>query len=175
MKFLYRFILALNSIILLAVIYLVKGYIYIPGIGKYSLVIYIMGPILFSAICLWISRFLSCDIISGGITDVEMANNSYLPSYLGYFFIALSVPDDNNVTFLVVFGIVFVFTFYSQSLYFNPMFLIFGYKFYYVTKSNGLKIFVISKKEIRTTTGLKFEDLRRINDFTFIDLEHIKK
>lgn len=172
MKLFYRFLLTLNSLVLLLIVYFVKEYKWIPKLGVYSVIIFVLIPILLSAICLWIANFLSRDTIEGGITDVEMVNNSYLPSYLGYFFIALSVQRDKYIALILVFGIVFVFTYCSQSLYYNPMFLVFGYKFYYVTKSNGLKVFIISKKEIKTTKELQFPNLRRINDFTFIDKEH---
>lgn len=102
---------------------------------------------------------------------MEMANDVYMPSYLGYFFVALSIPNSDWIILLFVFGIVFVFTYFSQSLYYNPLFLLFGYKFYYVTKKNNLKVFIISKKDIQETKDLKFNNLRRINDFTFIDKE----
>ena len=116
---------------------------------------------------MWFSRFLSDDIITGGITEAESANNSYLPSYLGYFFVALSINDCD--TLIWVTGIVMVFTFFSQTLYFNPLFLIFGYKFYNVSTDNGVKFFVISKKNITTVNNLSFHKLKRINNYTFID------
>lgn len=100
-----------------------------------------------------------------------MANDGYLPSYLGYFFVALSIPGKDIQTLSLVFGILFVFVFFSRTVYYNPLFLIFGYKFYYVTKENDMKVFIISRKDIHDIKGLVFTKLRRINDFTFIDEE----
>ena len=47
----------------------------------------------------------------------------------------------------------------------------FGYRFYYITNSKNMRIFLISKKDIKNTKDLEFQNLRRINYFTFIDRE----
>ena len=156
---------------LLVVVYFVKEHITIPiSIVKYeyiSYMIYVVGLVFFSGICLLLTRFLRRDTIEGGIEEIEVANNSYLPTYLGYFFIALGVNDVS--TLLWVFLIIFIFTYFSQNLYFNPMFLLFDYKFYYITTTKGMKLFIISKKNIKSKEGLAFNEIGRINDYTFID------
>lgn len=172
MKVFYKLLLTVNSMMLLVVIYLIKEKITITSCKKVpdamSYILYFLITLLFSAFCLWMSKWLQHDSIEGGITEVEDANNSYLPSYLGYFFVALSV--NNDVTLFWVFITLLVFTFNSQTLYFNPNFLFFGYSFYYVTIETGMKIFIISKRsDIKTVDNLKFDTLRRINNFTFID------
>jgi hypothetical protein len=120
-----------------------------------------------TGISLLLTRFLSDDSIEGNIKDLEQANNAFLPSYLGYFFVALSVPYFETLIF--TFAILFVFTYFSQTLYFNPLFLLWGYQFYYITTENNVKIFIISKRQIRSTQGLNFAKLKRINNFTYID------
>jgi hypothetical protein len=70
-----------------------------------------------------------------------------------------------------VFLLLFVFTFLSQTLYFNPLFLIFGFQFYYLTTTNEIKLFIITKKELKDPKSTEFKKLRRINNFTFIDIE----
>ena len=77
----------------------------------------------------------------------------------------------NSNSLEIIFFIIFIFIFCSQALYYNPLFLIFGYKFYYVTNSKKMKIFIISKREINGDGNLIFENLKRINDYTFIDKE----
>lgn len=171
MKTIFKIVLTMNAMMLLVVVYAVKEHVTIPiSIIKnehISYMIYVVGLIMFSGICLAITRMLRKDTIEGGIEEVEVANNSYLPTYLGYFFIALGVNDISTLVW--VFMIIFAFTYFSQSLYFNPMFLLFGYKFYYVTTAKGMKLFVISKKNIKTIDGIVFKEIGRINDYTFID------
>ena len=171
MKLLFKIMLAFDSIMLLLIVYLTKETIWLPHLGEYTLALYIAIPIVLSVLCLALSNCLSHDSIESGITNVELANDSYLPSYLGYFFVALSIPKGNVTALCLIFGMLLVFLLCSQNLYYNPLFLLFGYKFYYVTKSNGMKILLISKRKITQVKGLQFNDLRIINDFTFMDKE----
>lgn len=170
-KTVYRGFLTLNATILLAFIYAVKCRLFFDRIGGYSIFIYIIVILLFTALCLKGREILPNDSIEG-ICTISMANDTYMPSYLGYFFVALSIQNKDWLTFGVVFCVIYIFTFFSQSLYFNPLFLIFGYNFYYVTSHNQTKIFVISrKKDIRGSDKINFNSLKRVNEFTFIDKE----
>ena len=89
-------------------------------------------------------------------------------SYLGYFFVALSIP--NLSTLWYVYAVIFVFTHLSKALSFNPLFLLFGYQFYFVTSEDGAKIFLITKQNMKNIQDVDLSKLRRINDFTFIDV-----
>lgn len=173
MKRLYRVLLDCNAISLFFVVYLIKEHNSIMFMKlDISYAIYVAVIILFTGICLALSKLLPNEIISGGVKEVELADSSYLPSFLGYFFVALSITDKRTLVVMAV--IIFIFTYYSQTLYFNPLFLLFGYKFYYITMENGMKLFVLSKKKIKNISGLEFNSLKRINDYTFIDRSHEK-
>jgi hypothetical protein len=130
-------------------------------------------PVLTTGISLLLKKHLSDDSIEKHPKHIEQANNSFLPSYLGYFFVALSIPNLETLWF--VYFMVFVFTFYSQTIYFNPMFLVYGYRFYNVTTDSGVEIFLISKRQIKAADGLVFGSLKRINNFTFIDIENTEE
>jgi hypothetical protein len=139
-----------------------------------SYIAYFLIPVLMTYLSLILAQFLDADSleITGGkskISEVEQANNAFLPSYLGYFFVALSVPYCETLYF--VFGVLFLFTYFSQTLYFNPLFLVFGYQFFYLTTVNKSKIFIITKKSFKKPIDINLPNLRRINNFTFIDLE----
>lgn len=177
---LFRLFLTFNATSLILVVYLVKEEIVINNwlpcflnLSHWcSYLLYLAIPVLLTFFSLSLSNKLADDSIEveGNqpvIKEVEQANNAYLPSYLGYFFVALSVPHCDTLIF--VFIILFLFTFLSQTLYFNPLFLVFGYHFYYVTTETSIKIFVISKRNLKNPKGLSFPNLKRINDFTFID------
>lgn len=168
MKLLYRILLTCDAIGLFFVVYLVKSNITILQLNiVVSFVIYVGAVLLLTYMCLVVTKKLPDETITGGICEVELANNSYLPIYLGYFFVALSV--NSFITLFCVGALIIVFTYLSQSLYFNPLFLLFGYKFYYITTENGMKLFVLTKKSIKSINGLKFEKLKRVNDYTFIE------
>jgi hypothetical protein len=181
MNLLFRLFLAFNSTALLLVVYLIKMGITIPFVphciavipNYVSYCLYIFLFTLLTPLALFLTTFLGdTDIEEKTITNVESANDAFLPSYLGYFFVALDVP--NGETLFFAYLMIFAFTFLSQTLYFNPMFLIFGYHFYNLTTSNNVRVFMITKKQFKDPNNLGFPFLKRINDFTFIDNE-IKK
>lgn len=112
-------------------------------------------------------KFKDENIEAGGILHVDQANNSFMPSYLGYFFVAVSV--NSNTLFVAVYLIIFLFTFLSQTHYYNPLFLVFNYRFYFLTTNRGNRIFVITRKKLEYAATVAFDHLKRINNFTFID------
>ena len=142
--------------------------------GYISYVTYFIVPVILTYLSLLFANKLDDDSIESEgdrsvINEIEQANNAYLPSYLGYFFVALSVPFCDTLIFIFV--ILFLFTYLSQTLYFNPLFLIFGYQFYYLTTVNNVKIFLITKEKLKNPKNLSFPKLKRINDFTYINKE----
>ncbi|WP_121626784.1 hypothetical protein [Poseidonibacter antarcticus] len=132
--------------------------------------IYFIVILILSSISIFFIKYLSDDSIEENtITNIEPANDAFLPSYLGYFFVALSVTDIQ--IFFVVFGIIAIFIFYSRISYFNPMFFLFGFNFYYVTNNNNVKVLLITKRELKNTLDIEFSELKRITNYTFIDIK----
>ena len=169
---LLRVLLTFNATSLLIVIYQIKDpflLTYLEGILRYAFNMLLLSvPVALNGLSIWLSRWLGKDSFKKGqVTSIEYANNAFLPSYLGYFFVALSVPNIETLVF--VYGILYVFTFFSQALYFNPLFLLFGFKFYNITTAKGTVIFLISGKEYRTPSEIEIDQARRINGYTFLE------
>lgn len=123
-------------------------------------------PIVLSGILLFLSKFFDWDSIQN-CTECVLADNDFLPVFLGYFFVALSINDFITLSF--IYTIVFIFTFLTQTQYFNPVFLLFGYHFYYVATAHETKVFLIVKgKIIRNVQDVRFTHMRRLNDTTYI-------
>ncbi|OIP53078.1 MAG: hypothetical protein AUK31_02165 [Fibrobacteres bacterium CG2_30_45_31] len=177
MNFLFRILLTFNATSLLLLVFLVqKGYTLVhffpncclamPNILSY--LIYMLVPIFLTLLSILLSGKLGKDRFNhGDAIAIEHANNNFLPSYLGYFFVALSVQ--NWETLGVVYGILFVFTFLSQALYFNPLFLLFGFDFYNITTKNGASIFLISTNDYKLPSDVVLDKVFRINNYTFIE------
>lgn len=174
----FRLLLTFNATSLLVIVFCIQNKFaidhfyphqltsWIPEYISYAA--YITAPILLTYLSLFLSRFLGKDEFkSGEVETIEHANNSFLPSYLGYFFVALSVTDLQTLFF--VYGILFAFTFLSQALYFNPLFLLFGYEFYNVRTTSGTTIFLISRIRYKTPGSVCIPAARRINDYTFLE------
>ena len=189
LNFIFRLLLTFNATSLILVVYAVKeryvlSYLFpkldfLPDYVSY--LVYFLIPIILTYISIIVANGLDSDSIefekeedkkkgiNSPIKVIEQANNAFLPSYLGYFFVALSVPYCDTLIF--VFGILFIFTFLSQTLYFNPLFLFFGYHFYYLTTDNNIRIFIITRQKLKDPKKESFSKLKRINNFTFIDKE----
>lgn len=87
--------------------------------------------------------------------------------YLAYFFVALSTTND--ISFIFVFCVVVTFVYRSNGVYFDPIYVLKGCKIYAVTSKNDVKMYIITRKIIKNTLDLQFHELRRVNDFTFIE------
>ncbi|MDV7105393.1 hypothetical protein R3X26_13365 [Vibrio sp. TH_r3] len=181
MNLLFRLLLTFNATSLLLLIYLVqKGVTLVkllPNCSSvtvwpniYSYLIYLSVPILLTGLSIWFSKWLGRDEFKKGtVESIEHANNSFLPSYLGYFFVALSISNWETLWF--VYGVLFVFTFLSQALYFNPLFLLFGFEFYNIKTTNGTAIFLISRCKYKKPDEIDISKAYRINNYTFMERE----
>ena len=72
-------------------------------------------------------------------------------------------------TLIFVYGVLFAFTFLSQALYFNPLFLLFGFEFYNIKTMSGAGIFLISRNGYKTPSDIVIDRAYRINNYTFIE------
>lgn len=99
---------------------------------------------------------------------IELNDNTYVPTYLGYFFVGMSV--DNFASMIAFYLIIFIFTFFSGIEYFNPIFLFMGYHIYKVESDTGVQNIVIlkTKNVIRRSSELDNLELYRINNLTYI-------
>ncbi len=177
MNLLFRLFLTFNASSLIIVVYLVNNGIVLNDLESLpnwvSYALYFGITVLFSLISLLASNLLDNDNIESEngsqISDIQQANDSFLPSYLGYFFVSLGI--NNSETLFFVYAVIFLFTFLSQTQYFNPLLLILGYHFFYLTTKNNVQIFMITKKKLKNPAEINFKSLKRVNDFTFIDNE----
>jgi len=179
MNIAFRLLLTFNATSLLVIIFLVQkgytlGHIFpgSTGLGQIpnavSYLLYFLVPVSLTGLSTLLSSQLGKDEFKKGeVVSIEHANNSFLPSYLGYFFVALSVGGWEALCF--VYGVLFLFTFLSQALYFNPLFLIFGYEFYNIRTKNGTAIFLISRQKYKKPDDVEILAARRINNYTFIE------
>lgn len=179
MNLLFRLLLTFNATSLLVVIFLAQnGYtlgrffpqyhvlVELPSLVSYA--VYLSIPIVLTGCSILLSCSLGKDCFkSGHVVGIEHANNIFLPSYLGYFFVALSIKNCEVLVF--VYAVLFMFTLRSQALYFNPLFLLFGFDFYNISTKNGAVVFLISRHSYKAPNDVDIPQARRINNYTFIE------
>lgn len=165
----YKLLLTLNATSWMVIIYAIKEEWTIEKMSSCLFGIILLGvPVLLSWISLILARFLGQESPVENCKEFNLADGEFLPIYMGYFFVSVGVSE--NFTMAIVYLIVFVFTFLSQTQYYNPIYLLFGYHYYHVSTESGTRIFVIKKGEvIRNRKDLKFDCLYRLNNSTFIE------
>lgn len=162
----YKIFLSINSTSWVVVMFGIKEEWVIAKIPAWvcSICLLII-PVILSGISVWLTLLRSKDMLED-CKEVEEVNTSFLPTYLGYFFVGLGVEKWQHLFF--VYLIILLFTYVAQAQYFNPILLLLGYRFYSITSGKGTKIFLITKKNLRNARDVSFHDLRRINDTTYI-------
>lgn len=165
---LYKLLLTINATSWMVIIYTIK-----EGWAPRPLPLLVFGifllliPVVFSLLSIYFAKFLDDDALLK-CQEYSLADNEFLPTYLGYFFLSVSITETS--TMIVVYLIVFVFTYLSQTQYFNPLYLLFGYHYYHILTPLGTRVFVIARgKVIRNKENISFEHLKRMNDTTYIE------
>lgn len=183
MSRLYQAFLILSSLMLTCAIYLIgQEYSVVSELSPWlqkeaPLPTQIFSYLLYMAMCVFLSasgfsvlKRLPRELVARGtISSVEIESDTHIPVYLAYFFVALSI--DSTTTFIVVFAIIFTFVKFSSLVRFDPLYSLVGFKLYGVMSSSNVKSYIISKRTLKNAADVEFQDLRRINDFTFLDLE----
>lgn len=169
MNVIYRGLLTLEACSWMLVVFTIKENKPIGCIPAWLFALIIAATTVFLAfISLSLSKQLGNESDIDGCRACELADGSFLPVYLGYFFVSISVS--NWSVMFVLFGIVFVFTHLSGLQIFNPLFLLFRYHYYHITTKNGTVIFVITRsKDLRNAETIHIANLHRINNMTYIE------
>lgn len=172
MNFVLRLFLTFSSVSFFLIVYLIQNEInpLDTCYGNYTWItyaFYVLIPFLFTLLSLGICKLFTKSTIRK-VVSLEPSNNDFLANYLAFFFVALSI--EGLITFWVIFGMTILFTFVSRISYFNPVFLVFRFNFYYVRTGENVKVMLISRKKLRSPQTFEEITVRRINDYTFIEI-----
>lgn len=169
MNFFFELLLAFNATIWMVIIYVINKCCSIIAVSSWILAFMLLIiPVLLSLLTIPLMKHFGKETLPK-CQEVSLADGEFLPIYLGYFFVSVSVTED--FTMVVVYIILFIFTFISKTQYFNPAYLLFGFHYYHILTENRTKVFLIKRgKVIRSDDGISFENLRRMNDTTFIEV-----
>ena len=184
-----RFFLTLFSLSYFIVIYLVKETMSSPSLKvswqQFIGALLLMGTALLLGYIglLLCSYFKPMRLDIQSIESIEAANDNYLVNYIGFFLIATDMND--YVTLVLVFLFLLYLVFKSNVSYFNPAFLVFGYKFYIITTDLKTRIVLITKQTVKKPEDIlpfsgkedqkddgeearRSIQVRKINEYVFI-------
>ena len=173
----------LASSLLVASLYFIKAQVTLFSIGiswldtLLTIFVFLGIPLLLSLIFVQLSKAVSPkDSLRLPAQKVSSANKDYLPVYLSYFFVSLSIPGSVQeglvyVVLVVFILIIWIFTSLTTTYYFNPLLLLMGYKFYNVTSNNGIELFILSRRVIRKNEkDIVFPNLKKLTEFVYIEI-----
>ena len=180
--FFQKMALTLSATWIFVLVYYLKGLSEIESIGNitissalsgylhhhlYRFAFLAMGTLLMVVIPWRIAHKRSTDTLAKAQL-IELVDNSFVPSYLGYFFISISAS--NYLSMIAFYGIILIFMYFAGVEYFNPIFLILGYHIYKVESDNHVQLILILKGRyvIRKSESLQDLALYRINNLTYI-------
>ncbi len=112
---------------------------------------------------------------ANNIVEIEPVNNEYLPIYLGYIFVSVSIPNPAKgqvywLIFIVIYLLIIIFVTFSQSLSFNPIFILFGYGYYRIKTQNGVKVFLVTCRKIdKNRNNYNFDNLSKITELFYME------
>lgn len=106
------------------------------------------------------------------IKKIKPMEGQFLPVYIGLFVIALSFNDKLTVSSLFLILILFILWISFETVsYFNPFFIIWGYRFYEIeTVDNITSIIITKRKDVKSIS--QFKNLTRLNNFTFLEYSY---
>ena len=180
-RWIIMFLFSIVSTSLLLVIYFVKSSYWLIQVDKQldmwiNIVIYLIISIGLSGLfILYFKKGLSKDSIENKVTSIESVNNEYIPIYLGYIFISVSIPNPcagqvDWVTLCIVYFLINLIVTNSRTLCFNPLFILLGYGYYAITTSSNIKLYIITRKKIgKRNQKLTFPNLRKVTEFVFFE------
>lgn len=179
-RYFLLFFYSLAATSLLPALYLVKSSYRVLSISDFydpwiNAAVYLLVPIILSLLSLWIMQHMAADSISNPAKSISPVNNDYLPIYLGYIFVSLSMPNPEHgsvdwTILIIVYILICSFVTFSQSLCFNPMFIIFGYGYYSVKTENNVRVFVITRNNIgKSSMNVIFPNLAKITEIVYIE------
>jgi hypothetical protein len=140
---------------------------------KYLLVT--LCVVLFAKLVLYIGK--KAFKTEGNITDiikVKPMEGQFLPVYIGLFVIALSFNGELTISSIFLIVILFILWVSFETVsYFNPFFIILGYRFYEIeTIDNITSIIITKRKDVKQIA--QFTNLTRLNNFTFLEYSYDK-
>ena len=181
LKWLFMLLVSISSTALMVAIYFIKSSYWLLSVGEdwsvfINILIYICSPFVLSYFILFIFRHcFSVDSITNPVAEIKSIDNEYIPIYLGYIFVSVSIPNPSEgmidmITLIVVYVIINLVIISSSTVCFNPIFIIFGYTYYAVKTQGNVTVFVISKNKIgKNNSRVTFPRLRKITETVFME------
>jgi len=143
--------------------------IYLPAI---NFIIMLICVILFSKLSIFIAKKWITTNDTMKIKHIKPIESVTMPTYIGLFVISLEISSFDGIIAIEILTILFIFwIFFERVFYFNPIWILFGYRFYEMESENGNSFtFITKKSDIKNKIDINLGNLKRINNYTFMEV-----
>ncbi|MBR3055719.1 hypothetical protein IKG64_00130 [Candidatus Saccharibacteria bacterium] len=114
----------------------------------------------------------SPDRESADIIDLNPHESQIVPSFVGMFVVSLGLAAMPISSVIAVSVLMFLFWgILCHTSYYNPFFTLFGYRFYQARLDDvHAKFVILITRRDGLKNGMKINNLRRINNYTFMEI-----
>ncbi|MCK5321540.1 hypothetical protein KAJ38_03095 [Candidatus Pacearchaeota archaeon] len=108
------------------------------------------------------------------IENIRPVEFLYIPIYLGLVIISLDLNGflANTLETSIIMGVIFLIWLKLENVsFFNFYWLFFGYRFYEINTKTSSYMLISKRKDVKDRKAIKSLKLKRINNYTFLDIE----
>jgi hypothetical protein len=176
-SFLVARLLSLSSFFMVIVFYLICTDIPFvslpPFFGKIltKTTILVAIAMIFACFLIWLVKKTIKTNETTEVIRIRPIESVAMPTYVSLFVVSLEMASNSYELSVSILVLLFVFwVFFERVFYFNPIWVIFGYRFYEIESKNNNTFTLITKKQ-DLKNSQKMSNLRKINNYTFMELE----
>lgn len=170
-----KLFLSISSFYVFMFFYLINNKILIFNLSSYiNYGIYFLGGLFLSYLCLLAVKIKKGLDNQDGIESIKPVEFLYIPVYLGLVIISLGLNKfSSNIleVLIIIIIIFFVWLKLENVSFFNFYWLFFGYRFYEISTKNSSYMLISKRKDVKNKNTIKSLKLKRINNYTFLDME----
>ena len=129
-----------------------------------------LACLIVARLCIWWLK-KSSNQESADVIELNPHEAQIVPSFVGMFVVSLSLASMSIPSVIIVSVLMFLFWgILCHTSYYNPFFTLFGYRFYQARLNDPCaKFVIIITKKDGLKSGMKIDNLRRINNYTFME------
>ncbi len=171
-----KIFLSFGSFYLFLLFYFIANKIHLFKVSEIiNYAIYFFIGLIFSLLCLFAVKNKNQIDHQDKINSIRPLEFTYIPAYLGLVIISLGLKSITTniveVSFLSL--IIYLIWVKLESVsFFNFYWLFFSYRFYEISTQMSSYLLISKRKDIKNKKSMKDLKLKRINNYTFIEVEN---
>jgi hypothetical protein len=170
-----KLFLSLSSFYLFLLFYFIANKICLfPILPIWNYLIYFFIGLIFSLFCLIASKNKKEKDFLDSVNSIKPLEFIYIPVYLGLVIISLNMGSFTSNLLEIIFLSFVIYLIWlklENVSFFNFYWLFFGYRFYEISTEMSKYLLITKRKDVKNKKELKKLNLKRINNYTFIEVK----